>query len=210
MPLFTFVRHAEALHNADHHARGDIAYRDPANRDAALTQVGIQQTRRELTDTYDIIYCSPLRRCRQTLLGIYPSACNRSVKLDDRLMEPQGDHTCNWRMEKAHLMLEIPSTWMVAGVADVNPGQQPRANETAAEFRQRIREWTEEVAALYPPRTRILVVTHYMWTRHWFDLFHGNTVGLANCEAVTTRWPPKKLTPSPAVSPVNSDNDNDG
>lgn len=215
MPTITFVRHAEGFHNSDHRARGNIAYSDPANRDAALTPIGHQQTQREMRnyiyEKYDAIYCSPLQRCRQTLLGIYPAARELPVIVDDRLMEPQGDHLCNWRADRAEIVATVPPCWDMLAVSETNPGGPPHTNESGYTFHSRIRAWTADMVTRHHPDARILVVTHYTWTQHWFDIHRDETVCLANCIGVTTVWPRKKLTPL-TVTPngsVSGDDDDD-
>lgn len=217
MPTFTFLRHAEATHNADNYRRGSIAYRDMVNRDAALTPKGLAQTQRALprfvNETYDVIYCSPLRRCRQTLLGVYPAAARLPVLLDDRLMEPQGDHVCNWRIEKDELARTVPATWNVSDINDINPCN-PGHNETGAEFAARIQAWTDDVSARYPD-ARILVVTHYMWTLWWHKVHQGMgmPMELSNCEAAMVEWSPgtKKvdLAGVGGLATPTDDNDDD-
>lgn len=210
MPTFTFVRHAEALHNADYHKRGTDAYYDIANRDAPLTPTGIDQTQKEMSayagKTYDAIYCSPLQRCRQTLLGIYPDAKNLPVILDDRLMEPQGDHLCNWRLDRDGVKCYVPTYWELTAVSYTNPGAPPHINERMSDFRARIREWTDDIVTRHSDDARILVVTHYMWSLHWFDIHQDEAVYLPNCKGMTTVWPRKKLTLQKAL-PHRSDDD---
>jgi broad specificity phosphatase PhoE len=214
MPTFTFLRHAEATHNADNRRRGSIAYRDMVNRDAALTPKGHTQTQlalqRFVNETYDVIYCSPLQRCRQTLLGVYPAAAQLPVRLDDRLMEPQGDHTCNWRIEKDELAGSVPACWELAGVGALNPCS-PNHNENGADFAARIKAWTDEVTTRHP-NARILVVTHYMWSLWWHKVHRGMgmPIELSNCEAVVVDWsPPKKVDLAAAGGLVTPTDDND-
>ena len=57
MPI-TFIRHCEAYHN--------VSRRHENFYDTSLTKRGISQAKR-ITGSYDIVICSPLARCIQTL-----------------------------------------------------------------------------------------------------------------------------------------------
>lgn len=182
---FVFIRHAQATHNVAAEMRGESAYSDPTYRDAELTDEGhlqVSRVRREHGSKFigpsgeltpAVIYCSPLRRCRQTLVGVLPFAVDALVHLDDRLMEPQS-HVCNHRIERADLVTACPPTWSLERVAEANP------KDGADSIVKRIREWTAEVLAAHP-RQRVLVVSHYTWIQNWFRIFKKERVSPANC-----------------------------
>ena len=101
-----FLRHAQGTHNSDAVRRGSIAYFDPIHTDAPLDDVGLCQTvanQREFD--CDFIYCSPMKRCRDTLMQVMPASKDRPVRLDDRIMETQGGAACNRRSAKLTLSL---------------------------------------------------------------------------------------------------------
>jgi broad specificity phosphatase PhoE len=177
MVKFTFLRHAEGVHNADAHKHGPIAYTFPKNHDAPLTVEGWEQVNRangiiNISD-FTHVYCSPLLRCRQTLLGVEPMAPAVAVKLDDRLMEPQGEHICNKRTEKSDL--NVSMLWNTDGVSDVNPW-----GLGADSLHDRVVSITEELRRKYPD-SKILIVSHYEWIREWFRIYEQKDVSLENC-----------------------------
>jgi broad specificity phosphatase PhoE len=100
MKLF-LVRHGYAFHNQAAEKYGNKAYFMEQFEDASLTDIGIHQANKlKLTlnkiDFKDI-YCSPLQRCIQTCDNSIDAKVH--VLLDDRLMEPQGEHICNKRKQ---------------------------------------------------------------------------------------------------------------
>lgn len=175
---FIFIRHAQATHNVAAEICGESAYCDPTYRDAELTDEGhlqVSRARREhgATLTPDVIYCSPLRRCRQTLLGVALSSAEWPVHLDDRLMEPQS-HVCNHRIERADLVSACPPAWDLTGVAEVNPKDAPES------IVARIRAFTADVLARHPGQ-QVLVVSHFTWIQNWFRIFKKESVEPPNC-----------------------------
>jgi broad specificity phosphatase PhoE len=189
MVNITFLRHAEARHNADAAVRGDAAYFDPANADADLTDVGWLQTldARSGSSDYDAIYCSPLRRCRGTLLGVIPGVGTRPVILDDRLMEPQGQAICNRRSERRAILGETPSAW-ICNIAEHNPydcsSEEYDIDEVfMPKFCNRVRAFTEELRR--SNHEHVLIVSHHDWIRVWFWLYKRERVSVANCRWAT-------------------------
>lgn len=190
MPTTTFVllRHGRATHNI-----GPEVYCDPAHADAALTHEGIQQAY-DMRDGRpwsgcDAVYCSPLRRCRQTLRFGVPGADLLPVVLDDRLMEPQGVAICNRRAERREM--DTPARWLLTGVAAANPWDVASegisigdSSDGDAAFEARVRRFTEELLARHPGG-RVLVVSHHDWICTWCRQWCGeNDVSLGNCEWV--------------------------
>jgi broad specificity phosphatase PhoE len=185
---FIFIRHAQATHNSDAVKRGDIAYFDPLNTDAALDLEGINQAMSAQRHIVcDAIYCSPLQRCYQTLLLVMPSAQELPVRLDDRLMESQGLAVCNKRKEKSTIVTTVPPTWDTTRVAEQNPFETLHEGYSLfvsdmPEFCDRIRAFTEYLVATHSEEQRILLVCHHDWIRTWFQLHKGVTVSPKNCE----------------------------
>ena len=160
MPHFWFIRHGQATHNVDALIRGEHAYFDPVNTDAELTDVGLQQARDArgaIPDDLVAVYCSPSRRCRQTLLGAAPAQAEKfGVMLDDRLMEPQGDALCNKRIERAALAGAVPVGWTLNGVAEENPYVTWKGegyscgSDGYQKFAARVRDFTQETLVNRP------------------------------------------------------------
>lgn len=194
---FVFIRHAQATHNVAADEHGPSAYSDPAFRDAMLTDEGHLQTTRVRRErgaeflgpggalTPDIVYCSPLRRCQQTLLGVIPAAEAWSVCLDDRLMEPQS-HVCNHRPERDEVARKSSSAWNLERVSKVNPKDAPESVVA------RIRAFTAEIVARHPGQ-RVLVVSHFTWICNWFRIFKREIVEPSNCSIMIATLDAKKL-----------------
>lgn len=213
MTTFFFVRHGEAAHNVAARLHGESAYMDPAHRDASLTEMGRKQaegTRLVLNRHYpfDVIYCSPLKRCMQTLHGVLPEAGGCTVYLDDHLMEPQGSHICNKRASREEIAVSVPTTWNIKGVERHDPfvaWAAEAGNHETAHFVNRVRHMTARMMRLHPGK-RILVVAHYQWIRTWFRLYMNMDVRPANGQLLVA--PVKKLThglPSPAATTDSND-----
>jgi broad specificity phosphatase PhoE len=191
---FTFIRHAQATHNVAADIHGPSAYMDPAFRDAFLTDEGHLQAarvRRERVSEFlgssgGLIYCSPLRRCQQTLLGVIPDSAAWPVRLDDWLMEPQA-HVCNHRAERSELASLCPSAWNIDGIAEVNPKDTPDS------IVARICAFTNDILERHPGQ-RVLVVSHFIWINTWFRIFKKELVEPANCSFISAKLPvPQKF-----------------
>ena len=181
------MRHAQATHNSDAVVRGDAAYFDPVNADAALDDIGMAQALISRQDiACDVIYCSPLRRCRQTLCTVLPTTNDGIVYLDDRLMEPQGLAVCNRRAERPVVIASSPPNWDFTGVAENNPFDTLKEGYSTAvlampEFCDRVRDFMKDLEARHEGQT-VLIVGHHDWIRTWFRLFKGALVSPRNCE----------------------------
>jgi len=182
---FYLLRHAQGFHNVPPEGfSGDWAT-DPLMYDAELTPVGHSQTLEKqpvyANFIFDEIYVSPLKRCRQTLLGVYPPASNLTVIVDDRLIEqPAWDGVCNKRAERADLIATSPVSWDFSGVAELNPFRHNSQEEDYA----KIRSFTADVVKKHP-EGKVLVVAHAGWIWRWFNIFKGFDVGLENCQMVS-------------------------
>jgi broad specificity phosphatase PhoE len=214
MTTFYFIRHGEAEHNVAARIHGDGAYMDPAYRDAPLTEMGLQQaegTRFVLNyhQPFGAIYCSPLRRCIQTLRCALTDADVRAVHLDDHLMEPQGSHICNKRASREEIAVSVPSAWCYKGVDRHHPFDAWSAeagNQETAHFVNRVRYMTERMTRLHPGQ-RILVIAHYQWIRTWFRLYMAMDIRPANGQLLVA--PVKKLTMALMVGPPTIKRSND-
>jgi broad specificity phosphatase PhoE len=186
-----FLRHAQGTHNSDAVRRGSIAYFDPIHTDASLDDVGLQQTVAQQQEyVCDYIYCSPLKRCRDTLLRVMPVSSDRLVRLDDRLMETQGRAFCNRRSAKSAILESVPAMWDTTQIAEQNPHDllvehQSHSPAEMPKFQMRIKEFTEELLANHDDSDTILLVGHHDWIRTWFWLYKGADVSPENCETMT-------------------------
>jgi broad specificity phosphatase PhoE len=166
MTRITFLRHAEGTHNADALIYGVKAYSMEQNRDALLTEKGIKQAiqaSRDFQKQWSAIYCSPLRRCIQTLLHVYPAAASQPVIVDERLSEiPVGIDTCNMHSDTP---MTLPSKWIV---------------RTATAY-DNVISATED----FPTEGDILIVGHSVWINHWLRVYKQKNIWLANCESIT-------------------------
>lgn len=179
---FVLLRHAQGTHNVDSFKKGGRHYNDPVYLDAELTREGIQQaiqTREKLKDYYfDAIYCSPLRRCRSTLIGVIPSSPNLPVILDDRLLEqPYGENICDKRLEREEVVRTSPTPWIADKVAVQNPFTELSYVDNPQ------RSFTSEVRRKFPEGT-VLVVSHSEWIRRWMRMFQMKHAELGNCEYI--------------------------
>ena len=172
-----FVRHAQGTHNVGY-------VNDPANFDAELTDVGIQQTKdSRIYDNYDAIYCSPLRRCRATLLGIYPSSETMPVILDDRLMEhPSGLNICDKRLEKSDMV--FPEAWDSSNVSEISPWTVDQNADI-----EKIKSFTNDLVNNHDGHT-VLIISHCNWIYRWFKLYTNKDMWLNNCQSVSINIDP--------------------
>lgn len=168
-----FVRHAQGTHNIDHENH-------PKNFDAELTSLGRQQTNNNMvSDNFDAVYCSPLRRCRATLLGIYPSSENLPVILDDRLMEqPCGLNICDKRLEKSDMV--FPGAWNSSNVSEITPWTIDENADI-----DKIKTFTTELLNKHKTGGKILIVSHGNWIYKWFKMYTNKEVRLNNCQSVS-------------------------
>jgi len=180
---FTLLRHAQGTHNVNYFQK-QSQYNDPIYIDAELTQEGIQQTiqaRQSIVQEFDAIYCSPLRRCRSTLVGVLPDSANQVVFVDDRLIEqPCGVNLCNKRLEKSKVVESCPPLWNVDNVSAINPF----LIKSTEEDKKKIYNFTKEIRTKYP-NGNVLVVAHCEWINRWSQMFQMRHANLENCEYMT-------------------------
>jgi broad specificity phosphatase PhoE len=178
---FVFFRHAQGYHNVDGKIRGDLAYHDSKNMDAMLTEYGIKQALSYNlgNETFDEIYSSPMRRCKQTLLGIYPISQSLPVIVDDRLIEqPQGRHISDKRLDKNDPSSYTPIRWNTQLVSNINPYTLDINKDI-----RKMKEFTKSVQDKYP-NGKVLVVTHGRWLHNWFMIYKNETKWIENCECI--------------------------
>ena len=181
---FYFLRHAQGIHNAPPQGYDKDMSVDPDFKDARLTPYGQQQTMMRRADygdmTFDAMYSSPLRRCRQTLLGVYPQASVLPVVLDDRLVEqPSGRHIADRRMERDDVIAASPVAWDFSAVSETNPFNS--GNET--QDTDNLVSFTQDVKDRFP-NGKVLVVAHSGVIWNWFRIHKGSDVRLDNCEMI--------------------------
>jgi len=183
---FNFLRHAQGIHNAPPEGYAKDMSVDPDFRDPQLTTYGQQQALMRRADygtmTFDAIYTSPMRRCKQTLLGVYPQASVRNVMVDDRLIEqPSGRHIADMRLERADIIESSPHAWDFSAVAELNPFHSGNATVDT----DNLKTFTRDVKEKFPDGN-VLVVAHSNLIWRWFNIFKGRDVYLNNCEMIST------------------------
>lgn len=139
----TIVRHAQSEYNRD----GIWAGR----ADCSLTQEGIkaaQELGKKLDTNFDVIYCSPLKRTKQTLFAIIPDA--RPI-YDERIIEISIG---NWENTSKSLYSNEDRELFRKGLL-VPPGA-----ESHKEVDKRVCNFLEDIFDKYQGDERILVVTH--------------------------------------------------
>ena len=89
MTKIVFIRHAESEYN-----------RDGIGADCNLTEKGIEDAKelgKSLNNNFDVIYCSSLKRARQTLNAIFPGT---EPICDERITEISIGEWENQRLKK--------------------------------------------------------------------------------------------------------------
>lgn len=92
MTKIVFIRHAESEYNRDGIGAG--------RADCNLTEKGIEAAKelgKSLNNNFDVIYCSPLKRTKQTLNVIFPEA---KPIYDERITEISIGEWENQRLKK--------------------------------------------------------------------------------------------------------------
>jgi broad specificity phosphatase PhoE len=190
------IRHGLAGHNVGFNQVGESAYFDPKYFDAELVPEGETQAQNaglKLLDIkFDSIYCSPSKRCIQTLDNLlstskviidsaFKAPKNEFIILDDRLMEPQGVHIPNKRHEKVQVekfVTNFNKKFDLSNVAlnyDFN-------KESTVQINNKIISFINDLKTKHNKDVNILVVTHHDWLKHFFSIFFGKVVSFDNCE----------------------------
>jgi broad specificity phosphatase PhoE len=178
-----FFRHAQATHNlAAEKNNGIYDKLDKSHIDAVLTEKGLQQIKEnQITgETFDAIYCSPMRRARYTLQGIYPQSEMLPVILDDRLVEqPCGIGFSNKRLDKSLIVNEFPKKWVHKEVSDIYEWLVDENKDN-----QKIISITDEILRDNKNK-KILIISHSTWIKRWFRMFHNEIYPwLDNCKSI--------------------------
>lgn len=185
MPTTIYLlRHAEALHNVVPHEYSGDPSKDEVFRDAILTEHGHTQAsllKPQIKDiNFDVIYCSPLRRCIQTLKEAYPRSVHLHVNVDDRLLEqPYGTYISNKRHEKDAVAASIPVKWNSSNVSITNPFQVLSKKEEYHIIRGFIAEIIENHS-----EKSVLLVCHGRWINRFLKTYFGEGRHIHNCECI--------------------------
>jgi broad specificity phosphatase PhoE len=180
------VRHGFAYHNLAANKWGDKAYFMKEYEDALLTERGIAQAT-DLKEKFNNIefkdiYCSSSSRCIQTCN--FSIDTNLVIKLDDRLMEPQGIHICNKRKTKTEInnfLLTLKNKFEFFNLKD---DYDDRFNnpETKDEITSRVKNFIDYLKNKYENDDKILIISHYDWLFNFFCMFYNKPYGFNNCE----------------------------
>jgi broad specificity phosphatase PhoE len=182
MPTHLYLlRHAQAFNNVQ-----PLTYigAEEELKNPRLTDLGMSQAAAvcvKLNEiVFDTIYCSPLKRCCETLKLVCPHSVYLAVKVDDRLIEhPYGQHISNLRPAKSEISRTVPVAWDCSNVAELNPFY---IKETADEY-QIIRDFIAEILKKHPSEN-VLIVTHGLWISRFIEIYSGEKRYVANCECI--------------------------
>lgn len=139
MPKIVFIRHAESEYNSEGIWAGRV--------DCSLTDKDIESAKKLgeiLDDNFDVIYCSPLKRTRQTAQILAPQL---KIIYDERIIERSlGDleNTPN-SDEKQFLLNQIDSA--------------PNNGESINDIQKRVNDFINFLKENYSDK-KILVITH--------------------------------------------------
>ena len=143
MPILIFIRHAETNFNRNGIFAGRI--------DCNITKDGFEKAKelfRKEQKQFDYIYCSPLKRTKQTLEAIIP----RSVPIvDERIIEISIGE---WEGKKKDSIDKNLLALYRAG--QYTP---PRA-ETTSQVDKRVCSFVKSLFEIYHADEKILIVTH--------------------------------------------------
>lgn len=143
MPILIFIRHAETDFNRD----GKFAGRT----DCDITQEGFKETQKlgqHVEKNFDYIYCSPLKRAKQTLDAIIPGSV---PIIDERIIEISlGELEGKKKSSFDKDLVELYK------VGQYTP---PRA-ENSLQVDKRVCDFIESLFSKYKNDEKILIVTH--------------------------------------------------
>lgn len=143
MITVTFIRHAESEYNVKGLLTG--------KHDCNLSSKGIEDSKnlkKELPKSFDIIYCSPLKRTKQTLEILFP---NSNPIFDERIIERSAgiyEGKPKSMITKEQLELYKKGLWLAPGA------------ESIKSIDKRVSEFINELFEKYSNNEKILVVTH--------------------------------------------------
>ena len=143
MPQLRFIRHAQT----DYNVAGIFAGRIDCN----ITPEGLEQARNLLSEEekdFDYIYCSPLKRTKQTLEAIIPESI---PIIDERIIEISIGEWEGKKKESFDKNL----------LALYRLGEYtPPGAETTSEVDKRVCDFVESLFSTYKNDEKILIVTH--------------------------------------------------
>lgn len=143
MANLIFIRHAQTELNKEGIFTG--------RTDCSITKEGFEQAKEILKDNeknFDYIYCSPLKRTKQTLDAILPNA---KPIIDERIIEISIGQWEGKKKESFDKTL----------VALYRIGQYtPQGAETTAQVDKRVCDFIESLFNKYKNHERILIITH--------------------------------------------------
>ena len=142
MPKLIFIRHAESEYNK----AGIFVGRTDCN----ITQEGIEQAKKLWKEEkqFNEIYCSPLKRAKQTLEALIP---NSNPIIDERIVEASiGEWTGK---KKDKINKDLVDLFRVGKYT-------PHGAETPKEIDKRVCNFVEDLFHKYQNDEKILIVTH--------------------------------------------------
>ena len=182
-PTVTFLRHAESIGNVMVRKFGQTGLDMKTLSDCGISAEGFKQCEglreRMSAADFDVIYCSPALRCRETLLYGVVGSKEAPVIVDWRLAEGRGWAEFNELTPAAEV--EWPAAWDVTAAAD-----QRAPKESVGDVNMRLTRWWLDVSHKWSEtQTRILVVTHSnpisIWAAAWPEV-DGLHVGNAEVQ----------------------------
>ena len=177
------VRHGFAFHNLGAEKYGDKAYYMELFEDAELTKKGVEQVS-SLTQilnkvNFVDIYSSPLQRCIQTCDNCINT--NLHILLDDRLMEPQGEHICNKRKQipcLKKLLLDMSNKYTLYNIKE----NYTFDKETSFDVLKRVSDFIDHLKSKYKENDKILIITHHDWLNHFMKFIAKENYSFKNGE----------------------------
>lgn len=169
MPTIVLIRHAKTVYNKNKVFTGRI--------DCDITDEGVDDAKEKFKDMdrdFDYIYCSPLRRTKQTLHAIIPDA---DPIIDERIIEI---HLGSWQgKEKSTLDKELIDLYREGKYT-------PPEAESTQELDSRVSNFIIDMFKKYTDE-KILVVTHSAVMRSIKRQFVENyeTIKTKNLEVIT-------------------------
>ena len=158
--MIYFVRHGQSVYNAKKIFAGQ--------KDVPLNETGILQakeTAKQLKDVkFDVCFCSPLSRARQTCMEILEYHKNLDIIFDDRLKE--RDYGL---LVDKHISFVDFNRWKY----DENSEYDKKYKiETVVSVYERVKSFLDEILDKYKDKN-ILIVAHSGIGRATYAYFHG-------------------------------------
>jgi len=182
--ILYLLRHAQGTHNVNFYKVKGNHWNDPLYIDAELTAEGFKQTQKVQGEFKEIkfsaIFCSPLRRCRNTLLAVLPESESFPVTLDDRLLElPLGLNLCDRRLEREEILKTCPESWITKQVGEKNPCEPQTSNYELSLIQDFIVDVRRKNIV-----GNILLVSHGNWIERFLHVYKLKPQFLENCQYI--------------------------